>query len=133
MICKQCGLEYPDDLEACPGCHAPNEELEAQPMSEAERDSFDGVTIEAHEGDEAQETYRVYDQEDVKRQQENEAKKEKWQAIWSLIRANVKTVLVIVAILAFLIFVVLPSLIFFVGPVILFFILFYLVNYFLSR
>ena len=46
MICKHCGLEYPDDLDACPGCGAANEDVEAQVLSEEERDSFDGMTIE---------------------------------------------------------------------------------------
>ena len=30
MNCKHCGLEYPDDLEACPGCGTLNEEGEAR-------------------------------------------------------------------------------------------------------
>lgn len=112
MICKQCGLEYPDDLTACPGCHAPNGDVEAQPMSESERDAFDGVTIETPSDDDRGDTYRVYDRDDVRREQENEVKREKRQALWALVRNNLKVVLVVAAILA-LIVMLLPSLIFF--------------------
>jgi len=67
MICKQCGLEYPDDLEACPGCQAPNEEVTARVLTETERDSFAGTTIEARVDDgETDETFKVYDQEDLR-------------------------------------------------------------------
>ena len=51
MICSRCGLEYPDDMTECPGCHAPNENIEAQVLTDSERDSFTGVTIDAGDGD----------------------------------------------------------------------------------
>ena len=59
MICKHCGLEYPDDLEACPGCGTLNEEGEAQVMSEEERDAFDGVTIETGTDEENRGDWKV--------------------------------------------------------------------------
>ena len=65
MICKHCGLEYPDDLEACPGCGTLNEEGEAQVMSEEERDAFDGVTIETGTDEENRGDWKVYDREDI--------------------------------------------------------------------
>lgn len=132
MICKQCGLEYPDDLDACPGCGAPNGEVEAQPMSEAERDSFDGVTIEAHDDAGEQETYRVYDQDDVKRQQEKEVKRAKWQAILALLKNNVKAVLVIAVILGLLVMLI-PTLLSFAAMAIVFYGVFALFNYFFRR
>ena len=83
MICKHCGLEYPDDLEACPGCGTPNEDVEAQVMSAEERDAFDGMTIETGTEEEPRGDWKVYDQEDIRRQQEKAAKKEKWRSLWS--------------------------------------------------
>lgn len=76
MICKHCGLEYPDDLEACPGCGTLNEEGEAQVMSEEERDAFDGVTIETGTDEENRGDWKVYDREDIRKEQEKEARKE---------------------------------------------------------
>ena len=82
MICKHCGLEYPDDLEACPGCGTLNEEGEAQVMSEEERDAFDGVTIETGTD------------EDIRKEQEKEARKEKWAAVWEIVKLNGRLMLV---------------------------------------
>lgn len=45
MICSHCGSVYPDDMTECPNCHTVNDDVEAQVMSDAERDSFQGVTI----------------------------------------------------------------------------------------
>jgi Flp pilus assembly protein TadB len=67
MICQHCGMEYPDELKECPGCHAPNEETAAQVMSEDERDSFEGITIDSAPDTD---TYRVMDQDDLRQEQE---------------------------------------------------------------
>ncbi|MCD2436085.1 hypothetical protein LQE88_08830 [Acidaminococcus sp. NSJ-142] len=95
MICKQCGLEYPDDLEACPGCQAPNEEVTARVLTETERDSFAGTTIEARVDDgETDETFKVYDQEDLRREEEKKARLARLKAAGLSI---LKTALVVVA------------------------------------
>ena len=99
MICKHCGLEYPDDMEACPGCGTPNEDVEAQVMSEEERDAFEGVTIETGREGPRDGDWRVYDREDLRRQQEKEAKKAKWRGIWELVKMNARLVLVAAALL----------------------------------
>ena len=92
MICKHCGLEYPDDLEACPGCGTLNEEGEAQVMSEEERDAFDGVTIETGTDEENRGDWKVYDREDIRKEQEKEARKEKWAA--EIVKLNGRLMLV---------------------------------------
>ena len=94
MICKHCGLEYPDDLEACPGCGTLNEEGEAQVMSEEERDAFDGVTIETGTDEENRGDWKVYDREDIRKEQEKEARKEKWAAVWEIVKLNGRLMLV---------------------------------------
>lgn len=110
MICKNCGLEYPDDMEACPGCGAPNDNVEAQPMSEGERDSFEGITIDTGTDDGPDGTsYRVYDRDDVNRQQKKEKRKEKISFWWDLLRNNLKTAAVI-ALLVVLFIALLPTL-----------------------
>lgn len=109
MICKHCGLEYPDDLDACPGCGAPNDDVEAQVLSEEERDSFSGVTIETGPEESTGGDYKVYDQEDLRREEERQAKKAKWARIWDLVKLNGRAVLVLVLILLSVIF-LLPTL-----------------------
>lgn len=111
MRCKNCGLEYPDDLTVCPGCGVPNEDVDAQPMSERERDSFEGITIEAREDDtyEGDASYRVYDQEDIYRQQKKAQRKKKLSFWWELVRGNLWTVAVLVTMLVLFI-VLLPTL-----------------------
>ena len=109
MICKHCGLEYPDDMDACPGCGAPNDDVEAQVLSEEERDSFEGMTIETGTDDGPGGDYRVYDQEDLRRQEERQARKTKWRRIWELVKMNGRAVLVLVLILACVVF-LLPTL-----------------------
>lgn len=99
MICKHCGLEYPDDLEACPGCGTPNEDVEAQVMSAEERDAFDGMTIETGTEEEPRGDWKVYDQEDIRRQQEKAAKKEKWRSLWELVKLNGRLVLTAAAVI----------------------------------
>ncbi|MEE1598108.1 hypothetical protein VOI45_04825 [Acidaminococcus fermentans] len=99
MICKHCGLEYPDDLEACPGCGTPNEDVEAQVMSAEERDAFDGMTIETGTEEETRGDWKVYDQEDIRRQQEKAAKKEKWRSLWELVKLNSRLVLAAAAVI----------------------------------
>jgi len=99
MICKHCGLEYPDDLEACPGCGTPNEDVEAQVMSAEERDAFDGMTIETGTEEEHRGDWKVYDQEDIRRQQEKAAKKEKWRSLWELVKLNGRLVLAAAAVI----------------------------------
>ena len=94
MICKHCGLEYPDDLEDCPGCGTLNEEGEAQVMSEEERDAFDGVTIETGTDEENRGDWKVYDREDIRKEQEKEARKEKWAAVWEIVKLNGRLMLV---------------------------------------
>ena len=132
MICKQCGLEYPDDLQACPGCHAPNEDVEAQPMSQSERDDFDGVTIETPSDNGPDENYKVYDRQDVEREQENEAKRQKRQALWTMAKSNVKAVLVIAAVLV-LLALALPTLITFFFMIFGVYCVYALVNYFFRQ
>lgn len=109
MICKHCGLEYPDDMEACPGCGTPNEDVEAQVMTAEERDAFEGVTIETGREDSRDGDWRVYDREDLRRQQEKEAKKAKWRGIWELVKMNARLVLVAAALLLGVVF-LLPTL-----------------------
>lgn len=109
MICKHCGLEYPDDMEACPGCGTPNEDVEAQVMTAEERDAFEGVTIETGQEDPRDGDWRVYDREDLRRQQEKEAKKAKWRDIWELVKMNARLVLVAAALLLGVVF-LLPTL-----------------------
>ena len=99
MICKHCGLEYPDDLEACPGCGTPNEDVEAQVMSAEERDAFDGMTIETGTEEEPRGDWKVYDQEDIRRQQEKAAKKEKWRSFCELVKLNGRLVLAAAAVI----------------------------------
>lgn len=109
MICKHCGLEYPDDLDACPGCGAANEDVEAQVLSEEERDSFDGMTIETGPETGPADDYKVYDREDLRREEERQAQKAKWSRIWDLVKMNGRAVLVLALILLAVIF-LLPTL-----------------------
>lgn len=62
MICKKCGFEYIDGLKECPNCQTPNEPAEVKVLTEDERDTFDGITIEESQN-ESQEQYRNYEQE----------------------------------------------------------------------
>lgn len=109
MICKHCGLEYPDNLDACPGCGTMNDDVEAQVLSEEERDSFSGVTIETGTAQGSAEDYKVYDQEDLHRQEERRAQKAKWSRIWQLVKMNGRAVLVL-AMIVFCIIFLLPTL-----------------------
>lgn len=109
MICKHCGLEYPDDLDACPGCGAANDDVEAQVLSEEERDSFDGMTIETGPETGPADDYKVYDREDLRREEERQAQKAKWSRIWDLVKMNGRAVLVLALILLAVIF-LLPTL-----------------------
>lgn len=108
MICKHCGLEYPDDLDACPGCGASNDDVEAQVLSEEERDSFSGVTIETGPEESSRDDYRVYDQEDLRRK-EQQARKARWRQIWDLVKLNGRAVLVL-ALIIFCVIFLLPTL-----------------------
>ncbi|WP_337384195.1 hypothetical protein [Acidaminococcus timonensis] len=108
MICKHCGLEYPDDLDACPGCGASNDDVEAQVLSEEERDSFSGVTIETGPEESSRDDYRVYDQEDLRRK-EQQARKARWRRIWDLVKLNGRAVLVL-ALIIFCVIFLLPTL-----------------------
>lgn len=109
MICKHCGLEYPDDLDACPGCGASNDDVEAQVLSEEERDSFSGVTIETGPEESSRDDYRVYDQEDLRRKEQQQARKARWRRIWDLVKLNGRAVLVLALIILCVIF-LLPTL-----------------------
>lgn len=109
MICKHCGLEYPDDLDACPGCGASNDDVEAQVLSEEERDSFSGVTIETGPEESSRDDYRVYDQEDLRRKEQQQARKARWRRIWDLMKLNGRAVLVLSLIIFCVIF-LLPTL-----------------------
>lgn len=109
MICKHCGLEYPDDLDACPGCGASNDDVEAQVLSEEERDSFSGVTIETGPEESSRDDYRVYDQEDLRRKEQQQARKARWRRIWDLVKLNGRAVLVLSLIIFCVIF-LLPTL-----------------------
>lgn len=109
MICKHCGLEYPDDLDACPGCGAPNDDVEAQVLTEEERDSFEGTTIETGPETGPADDYKVYDREDLRREEKRQARKAKWSRIWDLVKMNGRAVLVLALILACVIF-LLPTL-----------------------
>ena len=108
MICKHCGLEYPDDLDACPGCGASNDDVEAQVLSEEERDSFSGVTIETGPEESSRDDYRVYDQEDLRRK-EQQARKARWRRLWDLVKLNGRAVLVL-ALIIFCVIFLLPTL-----------------------
>ncbi|WP_337465417.1 hypothetical protein [Acidaminococcus timonensis] len=109
MICKHCGLEYPDDLDACPGCGASNDDVEAQVLSEEERDSFSGVTIETGPEESSRDDYRVYDQEDLRRKEQQQARKARWRRIWDLVKLNGRAVLVL-ALIIFCVIFLLPTL-----------------------
>lgn len=109
MICKHCGLEYPDDLDACPGCGASNDDVEAQVLSEEERDSFSGVTIETGPEESSRDDYRVYDQEDLRRKEQQQARKARWRRIWNLVKLNGRAVLVL-ALIIFCVIFLLPTL-----------------------
>lgn len=109
MICKHCGLEYPDDLDACPGCGASNDDVEAQVLSEEERDSFSGVTIETGPEESSRDDYRVYDQEDLRRKEQQQARMERWRRIWDLVKLNGRAVLVL-ALIIFCVIFLLPTL-----------------------
>ncbi len=109
MICKHCGLEYPDDLDACPGCGASNDDVEAQVLSEEERDSFSGVTIETGPEESNRDDYRVYDQEDLRRKEQQQARKARWRRIWDLVKLNGRAVLVL-ALIIFCVIFLLPTL-----------------------
>lgn len=109
MICKHCGLEYPDDMDACPGCGASNDDVEAQVLSEEERDSFSGVTIETGPEESSRDDYRVYDQEDLRRKEQQQARKARWRQIWDLVKLNGRAVLVL-ALIIFCVIFLLPTL-----------------------
>lgn len=109
MICKHCGLEYPDDMDACPGCGASNDDVEAQVLSEEERDSFSGVTIETGPEESSRDDYRVYDQEDLRRKEQQQARKARWRRIWDLVKLNGRAVLVL-ALIIFCVIFLLPTL-----------------------
>ncbi|WP_281520026.1 hypothetical protein [Acidaminococcus timonensis] len=109
MICKHCGLEYPDDLDACPGCGASNDDVEAQVLSEEERDSFSGVTIETGPEESSRDDYRVYDQENLRRKEQQQARKARWRRIWDLVKLNGRAVLVL-ALIIFCVIFLLPTL-----------------------
>ena len=104
MICKHCGLEYPDDLDACPGCGASNNDVEAQVLSEEERDSFSGVTIETGPEESSRD-----DQEDLRRKKQQQARKARWRRIWDLVKLNGRAVLVL-ALIIFCVIFLLPTL-----------------------
>lgn len=74
MICKNCGFEYLDGLKECPNCQTPNIPEEPKVMTQEERDTFGGVTIEStpvtQDGEEA--GYKVYDSEEERARQEEE-------------------------------------------------------------
>ena len=73
MICKKCGFEYVDGLKECPNCQTPNEPEEATVLTESERDSFAGVTIEDVGNEAKGSDYKVYEekQQEEERRQEN--------------------------------------------------------------
>ena len=75
MICKKCGFEYADGLKECPNCQAPNEPAEPVVLTEAERDTFGGVTIETTPRDQG-EDYRVYDKDEEEQHRQQEAQQE---------------------------------------------------------
>ncbi len=64
MICKKCGFEYVDGLKECPNCQAPNEAEETVVLTEEERDTFGGLTIDTSPSKGTDDGYRVYDQEE---------------------------------------------------------------------
>ena len=63
-------------------------------MSEEERDAFDGVTIETGTDEENRGDWKVYDREDIRKEQEKEARKEKWAAVWEIVKLNGRLMLV---------------------------------------
>lgn len=68
-------------------------------MSAEERDAFDGMTIETGTEEEPRGDWKVYDQEDIRRQQEKAAKKEKWRSLWELVKLNGRLVLAAAAVI----------------------------------
>ena len=114
MICKKCGFEYVDGLKECPNCQAPNEPLEVKVLTQDERDTFDGITIEDTKNED-ENGFRVYEAEEERQQPKNSGIHIKtfglgssW--IWRLI---------FLVIIIGLIFFVLPMLavVFFIGAV----------------
>ena len=79
MICKQCGFEYADGLKECPNCQAPNEPEEPQVLTEEERDTFGGLTIESTSQDQG-EDFKVYDKEEEEKRREEEQEQENQQS-----------------------------------------------------
>jgi len=63
MICKKCGFEYVDGLKECPNCQTQNEPLEVKVLTQDERDTFDGITIEDTKS-ENEKGFRVYEGEE---------------------------------------------------------------------
>lgn len=61
MICKNCGFEYVDGLKECPNCQTPNEPQEPQVLTQEERDTFAGLTIETTPPGSEQGEYKVYE------------------------------------------------------------------------
>ncbi len=122
MICKKCGFEYVDGLPECPNCQTPNEPSEAQVLTNHDRDSFEGVTID--ENGNAQEGMHAENRDDYSQNENPRTTKIKFQTlggsglIWKIVGFIV---------LALFIFFVLPTLafIFIIGAV-----LFYLYNMF---
>ena len=60
MICKKCGFEYVDGLKECPNCQEPNVPIETTVLSDAERDTFNGVTIEETSKGQSGDDFKVY-------------------------------------------------------------------------
>lgn len=71
MICKNCGFEYVDGLKECPNCQTPNVPEEPKVLTEEERDTFGGVTIETTPDEQPNgRDYKVYDQQEQKQQED---------------------------------------------------------------
>lgn len=78
MICKKCGFEYADGLKECPNCQAPNEPEEPIVLTEEERDTFGGVTIETTPQGQDKD-YRVYDRDEEEQDRQEEAEQQAQQ------------------------------------------------------
>jgi hypothetical protein len=85
MICKKCGFEYADGLKECPNCQAPNEPEEPVVLTEEERDTFGGLTIESNAQSTGEgEDYKVYDKEEEEQRRAEEAEQQDPQFSFSV-------------------------------------------------
>lgn len=124
MICKNCGFEYEDGLKECPNCQAPNVPDDPQVLSQQERDTFEGLTIETPKEEDGadQGEYKVYDQEEERARREEAENKDSGIHVKVFSGMNIIWIIIfILAVLGILIFILPVFAMFFVAAAVCYF------------